>query len=79
MLTQDALIPLAISALPENGCAEVYLMGNVVTGLEPGDPADAAETMQRIYDVEYARRFRYPDTAATAGDRNVHQMSGRVE
>jgi hypothetical protein len=41
MLTQEALVPLAVFALLENGCPEVYLMGQVVVGIEPGDPPDA--------------------------------------
>ncbi len=76
MLSQEALTPLAVFALLENGCKEVYLMGQVVVGIEPGDPEDAAETMRRVYKVDYARRFSF---GGTSGDRNVHVMSGRVE
>jgi hypothetical protein len=76
MLTQEALVPLAVFALLENGCPEVYLMGQVVVGIEPNDPPDTAETMRRVYRVDHARRFSY---GGTAGDRNVHVMSGRVE
>ena len=72
MLTHEMLQPLAVFALLENGCKEVYLMGHGVVGIEPGDPADAAETMRRAYNVEYARRLSY---GGTAGDRNVHVMS----
>ena len=75
MLTQEMLVPLAVFALLEGGCPEVYLMGSVVLGIEAGDPADGPETMRRVYKVECARRFSY---GGTAGDRNVHQMSGRV-
>lgn len=75
MLSPEALTPLAIFALLEDGCAEVYLMGPVVVGIERGDPEDALETMRRVHQVEHARRFRY---GGTAGDRNVHVMSGRV-
>jgi hypothetical protein len=76
MLTQETLVPIAIFALLEGGCAEVYLMGNVVVGFEQGDPPDAPEAMRRVYRVEFARRFCY---GGTAGDRNEHRMSGRVE
>ena len=76
MLSQESLTPVAVFALLENGCKEVYLMGPVVVGIEPGDPEDAAETMRRVYKVDYARRLSY---GGTAGDRNVHVMSGRVE
>ena len=76
MLTQEMLIPLAVFALLESGCKEAYLMGGGVLGIEAGDPPDAAETMRKVYRVEYARRFSY---GGTAGDRNTHVMSGRVE
>jgi len=76
MLSQEMLRPLAVFALLENGCKEVYLMGEVVVGIEPGDPEVAAETMRRAYKVDHARRFSY---GGTAGDRNTHVMSGRVE
>lgn len=76
MLSQETMQPLAVFALLENGCKEVYLMGQVIVGIEPGDPEDAAETMRRVYKVDYARRFAY---SGTAGDRNVHVMSGRVD
>jgi hypothetical protein len=75
MLPPEMLIPLAIFALLETGCTEVHRMGDVAVGFEDTDAADAAETMRRIYRVEYARRFAY---RGTAGDRNVHMMSGRV-
>ena len=76
LLTQEMLIPLAVFALLEAGCSEAYLMRRVVVGIEPDDPPGAAETMRKAYGVEYARRFRF---GGTAGDRNVHQRSGRVE
>jgi hypothetical protein len=76
LLTQEMLIPLAVFALLEGGCKEAYLMGQVVIGIEPDDPPDAADTMRKVYRVEYARRFSY---GGTAGDRNTHMMSGRVE
>lgn len=76
MLTREALVPLAVFALLEDGCREVYLMGQVSVGIEAGDPPDTADTMRRVYGVEHARRFSY---GGTAGDRNVHVMSGRAE
>ena len=38
MLTQEALIPIAILALLESGCTECYVLNGIVIGLEPGDP-----------------------------------------
>ena len=75
MLSPEMLTPLAIFALLESGCKEVYLMGQVVVGFEESDPPDAPETMRRAYGVEYTRRFGY---WGTASDRNVHLASGRV-
>ena len=75
MLAPEMLMPLSIFALLETGCKEVYRMGEVAVGFEDSDASDAPETMRRIYRVEYARRFAYH---GTAGDRNVHMMSGRV-
>ena len=76
MLTQEMLVPLADFAHLKFGCKEAYLMGSVVLGIENGDPPDTEETMRKAYRLEYARRFSY---GGTAGDRNIHLMSGRVE
>lgn len=76
MVTQEMLIPLAVFSLLESGtCREVHLMGSVVIGIEAGDPPDAAETMRKIYRVEYSRRFSY----GPHGGRNQHMMSGRID
>jgi hypothetical protein len=75
MLSPEMRIPLSVFALLEGGCKEAYLMGDVVVGIEESDPPDAPETMRRVYGVEYVRRFGY---WGTAGDRNVHLMTGRV-
>ncbi|MFO0887906.1 MAG: hypothetical protein U0790_02045 [Isosphaeraceae bacterium] len=76
MLTHEMLTPLAVFALLESGCKEVYLVKNSVVGIEASDPADTLEPMKRVAGVEYARRFAY---RGTAGHRNVHVMTGRVE
>lgn len=75
MLVREMLQPLAVFALLEGGCREVYLVGESVVGMEAGDPPDAIEQVKRWAKVDYARRLAY---AGTAGDRNVHVMSGRV-
>jgi hypothetical protein len=76
MLSQESLVPLGIFALLESGCTEAYVLNGIVIGLEVDDPPDTLETMCRVYKAECWRRFRY---GGTAGDRNVHQMSGRTE
>ena len=75
MLSAEMRVPVSIFALLKGGCKEVYLMGDVVLGFEESDPPDAPEAMRRVYGIEYVRRFGY---WGTAGDRNVHLMSGRV-
>lgn len=75
LLPNDFLQPLAVFALLEAGCLEIWLMkGGDVCGLEPE------------YFQEYqAWRQANPDgverilvPAGTAGERNIHEMSGRV-
>jgi hypothetical protein len=75
MLTREMLEPLAVFALLEAGCKEVYVVKNSVVGIESSDPPTAIEDVKRWSGVEYARRYAY---RGTAGDRNVHVMSGRV-
>ena len=76
MLTREMLQPLAVFALLESGCKEVYLVKDSVHGVEETDPPTAIENVKRWSNVDYARRLAY---TGTARDRNVHVMSGRVE
>ena len=75
MLAREMLQPLAVFALLESGCKEVHLIKDSVYGVEPTDPPTAIEDVRRWSKVEHSRRLAY---AGTAGDRNVHVMSGRV-
>ncbi len=75
LLVREMLQPLAVFALLEAGCPEVYLVADSVVGMERGDPPNAIEDVKRWAKVDYARRLAYE---GTAGDRNVHQMSGRI-
>jgi len=47
----------------------------VVLGIEPADAPEAVAAVLRAYGVDSAPRYAY---RGTAGDRNIHQMSGRV-
>lgn len=77
MLTPESLVPLAVFALLEDGCPEVYyVIGGGVVGVERGDPPGTAGEVHQVYGAKHVRRFIY---GGTAGDRNVHVMSGRVE
>jgi hypothetical protein len=75
MLAHEMLRPLAVFALLESGCREAYLVNDSVHGFEESDPPGLIEDVKRWAKVDYARRLAY---AGTAGDRNVHVMTGRV-
>lgn len=74
MLSQEMLIPVGIFALLESGCSEVWLDGNSLFGIEPADLPDYLDTVKKAHPS--LRRFAY---RGTAGDRNLHMMSGRVQ
>jgi hypothetical protein len=78
MLVPELLIPLAIFALLEHGCCEVWRTksGDLV-GIESADDPERIAAVKRLYtDTDnFVRRYAY---AGTAGDRNRHEMTGRV-
>ena len=67
--------PLGAFALLESGCSEVWQVTDSLVGFEPGDTDEQRAVYESIYGPNRKRRFRY---VGTAGDRNVHQMTGRV-
>jgi hypothetical protein len=73
MLTQDMIVPLAVFALLESGCREVWITQRIVIGVESEDTEQDVENMKRVYQPE--RRFAYQGPFQ---DRNQHQMSRRV-
>jgi len=76
MLGPELLPFLGVFALLEDGCREVWITkGNGVVGVEQNDPLDQIDAFRRYHAGDLLRRFAY---AGTAGDRNVHVMSGRV-
>jgi hypothetical protein len=76
LLAPDLLPLLGIFALLEAGCSEVWRTSDgTLLGFEPGDDAGQKGATLRIQAGRLVRRFAYE---GTAGDRNVHQMSGRV-
>ena len=76
MLSPEFLIPLAVFALLESGCTEVWLVreGGVI-GIEPSDSPDMIDANRRLVGERFLRSLRY---RGTAEDRNVHVMSGRI-
>lgn len=73
MLTREMLLPLAVFALLESGCREVWATDRAAIGVEPDDPQEQVEEMKRFHKPN--RRFAY---SGPCQDRNQHQMSGRV-
>ena len=71
------LLPfIGIFALLEAGCSEIWLTNDrTVIGIEADEVLDSVESCKRIHADDLVRPFAY---AGTAGDRNQHMMSGRV-
>jgi hypothetical protein len=76
MLCPEMLIPIAVFALLEAGCREVYLVGDAVIGIEASDTESDTQQFLRVYGGRTKRRFAYHGPFQ---DRNQHQMSGRVQ
>lgn len=77
MLAHEMLVPIGIFALLESGCKEVWLLkdGGLV-GIEAADDPEFIKEWKEYHAKGFARCFAYQ---GTAGDRNVHVMTGRVE
>jgi hypothetical protein len=77
LLTPEVLAGIAVFALLEAGCTECWVLSNgTVLGVEPGDPSEQVAASICIRADNIVRRFR---SQGTAGDRNVHVMSGRIQ
>jgi hypothetical protein len=77
MLAREVLPFVGVFALLEDGCVEVWLTkGNGLVGIEGTDKDQDVERFKRFHADDLVRRFAY---AGTAGDRNQHLMSGRVQ
>jgi len=75
MLAPEMLVPIAVFALLEDDCREVYLIDNAVVGIEQGDAEEDVAHLLAIHQDRVRRRFAYHGPHQ---DRNQHQMSGRV-
>jgi hypothetical protein len=73
MLTREMLVPLAVFALLQSGCPEVWVNDRAAIGVESDDSPDHAAEMKRL--CKPTRRFAY---SGPHQDRNQHQMTGRV-
>jgi hypothetical protein len=78
MLAREILRPfVGIFALLEAGCREVWLTkGNSLIGIESTDSDEKVDRFDQYHSGNLVRRFAY---TGTAGDRNQHMMSGRVQ
>jgi hypothetical protein len=73
LLSPESLIPLSAFALFAAGYSEVWLIQQGVIGLNGDDSAQNREWARAHY-----KPTRILKPQGTAGERNVHQMSGRV-
>lgn len=73
MLSGEAMLPIGIFALLETGCRKVLMYERLLVGLESGD--DEEDVARRFQGQKLLRSFAY---RGTAGDRNIHVMTGRV-
>ena len=76
MLSYEFLSFIGVFALLEAGCPEVWLTQNAgLVGIERSDSEEDVEHFKMFHANNLGRRFSY---SGTAGDRNVHTMSGRI-
>ena len=76
MLSREMFVPLAVFALLEAGCTECWHYANgSVLGIEANDPKERVEACRKMVPEQLVRKLRY---GGTAGDRNVHLMTGTV-
>jgi hypothetical protein len=76
MLSMEMFVPLAVFALLENGCKVALLARDGTVFGFSTEPSDATLRIIEVMHHGVGRSFRY---AGTAGDRNVHLITGRVE
>ena len=76
LLAREVLPFVGVFVLLEAGCTEAWLTnGGGVIGIEPSDSDEEVECFKRYHARHLIRRLAYN---GTAGDRNVHLMSGRI-
>jgi hypothetical protein len=75
MLTREMLLPIAVFALLEHGCDEVYLYQDRVVGFEACDSPEVRQRHLHYYRHHAGRRFSYGPTR----DRNLHRMTQRTD
>jgi hypothetical protein len=77
MLAPEMLVPIAMFALLDVGCLEVWVIEpRRVVGIASSDSSEAVEAFRQDVRRISARRLA---PHGTAGDRNIHVMSGRIE
>ena len=76
MLVPELLTAVAVFALLDQGCKEVWTaQRHGVFGFEPTDDQQSIDAFKSVHAENLGRRFGY---FGTAGDRNVHVMTGRI-
>jgi len=77
MLAPELLMTIAVFALLEDGCAEVWkIREEAAVGIEPCDNRESCiEWIKEFYGTQHVRRLAYQ---GTCGDRNRHSITGRI-
>ena len=73
MLSRETFLPLAVFAMLESGCKEVWLAEHPAIAVEDDDSEVQVELMKKVAKPHRRFAFHGPNQ-----DRNQHQMSGRV-
>lgn len=74
LLSREMMLPLAVFALLESGCTKVLLCATRAVGIEGSDSDDAVAAAKERHNPERVLSY-----GGTAGDRNVHLLSGRTQ
>lgn len=77
MLAPELVTFIGVFALLESGCTQVWVVrdGGII-GIETGDSANLIDANRLLVGDRLTRSLSY---RGTAGDRNEHVMSGRIE
>lgn len=77
LLTPEIMPVVAVFALLQSGCIETWKFDTVVYGIEPDDDRD--ECVRFIVGFHGNKGLRRLAYQGTAGERNQHVMTGRIE
>jgi hypothetical protein len=76
MLSREMFVPIAVFALLQGGCTQAWqLKDGSVLGIEADDSQERIDALTALYAPSRVGFYAF---RGSAGDRNVHVMSGRI-